>query len=76
MADDETTFLLVRGAGVAPDALAREIGRRVEHVDAWSRDEFSAKTSAYWMFGTGAGESRWRTSPTSGAGFERRRSSD
>jgi putative ABC transport system permease protein len=55
MTADETTFLLVRGTGVAPDALAREIDRRVEHVDAWTRDEFSAKTSAYWMFGTGAG---------------------
>lgn len=56
MRTDETTFLLVRAApGVAPEALARSIDARVEHVDAWTRPEFSAKTSAYWMFGTGAG---------------------
>lgn len=53
---DQTMFILVKARpGVPLDQLRRDILARVRDVDVYTTPEFSAKTSHYWMFGTGAG---------------------
>jgi putative ABC transport system permease protein len=53
---DQTMFILVKAKpGVPLDQLRRDIQSRVEGVDVYTTPEFSARTSRYWMFGTGAG---------------------
>jgi putative ABC transport system permease protein len=54
--EDQTMYLLVKtrpGADLA--AVKRELLARVSDVDVYTRDEFSRRQAAYWMFGTGAG---------------------
>lgn len=54
--DGQCTYVLVRPApGVAPETLRRAILARVPDVDAFTREQFAAKTQHYWMFTTGAG---------------------
>jgi len=53
---DQTMFILVKAKpGVPLDQLRRNILARVEDIDVYTTPEFSARTSNYWMFGTGAG---------------------
>jgi putative ABC transport system permease protein len=53
---DRTMFVLVKAKpGVPLDQLRRAILARVDAVDVYTTPEFSANTSNYWMFGTGAG---------------------
>jgi putative ABC transport system permease protein len=53
---DQTMFILVKARpGVPLNLLRDDILARVAGVDVYSTPEFSAHTSRYWMFGTGAG---------------------
>ncbi|HEY3838896.1 MAG TPA: ABC transporter permease [Bryobacteraceae bacterium] len=53
---DQTVFILVKAQpGVPLDRLRRAILARLDGVDVYTSPEFSARTSRYWMFGTGAG---------------------
>lgn len=53
---DQTMFILVKAKPNASlEQLRRDILERVRDVDVYTTPEFSAKTSRYWMFGTGAG---------------------
>jgi putative ABC transport system permease protein len=56
IADDQTTFILVKAApGVNIGQLKAELQRRLPDNDVFTTAEFSASTAHYWMFGTGAG---------------------
>jgi putative ABC transport system permease protein len=54
--EDQTMYVLVKAAqGADLQSVKREILARVHDVDVFTRDEFSRKQAAYWLFGTGAG---------------------
>ena len=56
MKADETMFLLVKAApGADLGRLRAALAARLADVDVLTTSEFSAKTTSYWMFGTGAG---------------------
>ncbi len=53
---DETTYLLVKAAPRANlPRLRAALTERLADVDVLTTSEFSAQTTSYWMFGTGAG---------------------
>ena len=53
---DKTVFILVRvAAGLNPKEVSEEIRRSVDHVDVYTKAEYSLKTKKYWMFDTGMG---------------------
>ena len=53
---DETVFILLKVApGVDPHAVAAELRQTVDHVDVYTKEEYSSKTKMYWMFETGMG---------------------
>ena len=53
---DETVFILLKVApGFDPHAVAAEIRQTVDHVDVYTKQEYSSKTKMYWMFETGMG---------------------
>lgn len=54
--DDKAQFVLVRTKpGTDIRALTTAMSTELSGVDVWSRQEFAARTTNYWMFGTGAG---------------------
>lgn len=56
MREDQTVYILVRAApGVSVEALKQQLAGRIKDVSVYTTREFSRKTQAYWMFGTGAG---------------------
>ena len=56
MKADETTYLLVKAApGADLGGLRAALERSLAGVDVLPTREFSSRTTAYWMFGTGAG---------------------
>jgi putative ABC transport system permease protein len=56
MGAEKTVFILVRVVpGVNPNDVVREIRRNVDHVDVYTKAEYSSKTMRYWMFETGMG---------------------
>jgi putative ABC transport system permease protein len=53
---DETVFILLKVVpGFDPRAVAAEIRQTVDHVDVYTKQEYSFKTKMYWMFETGVG---------------------
>jgi putative ABC transport system permease protein len=53
---ERTVFILVRVApGLNPKDVVEEIQRSVDHVDVYTKAEYSWKTQRYWMFDTGMG---------------------
>jgi putative ABC transport system permease protein len=53
---EKTVFILVRVVpGVNPKDVVREIRQNVDHVDVYTKAEYSRKTMRYWMFDTGMG---------------------
>ncbi len=53
---DETSYLLVKARpGANLERLRADLLARLSDVDVLRTAEFSAKTTNYWMFGTGAG---------------------
>jgi putative ABC transport system permease protein len=53
---DETTYLLVKAApGADLEKSRAALTSRLTDVDVLTTREFSARTTGYWMFGTGAG---------------------
>jgi len=53
---NQQTYLLVKtAAGSDPDRVRRDLLASLRDVDVFTTAEFSAKTTHYWMFGTGAG---------------------
>ena len=53
---DETVFILLKvSPGFDPRAVAAEIRQTVDHVDVYTKEEYSSKTKMYWMFETGMG---------------------
>ncbi|SPE35293.1 ABC efflux pump, inner membrane subunit [Candidatus Sulfopaludibacter sp. SbA6] len=53
---NQQVFLLVKtAAGSERDRVRQELLARLRDVDVFTTAEFSAKTTHYWMFGTGAG---------------------
>jgi len=56
IAPDQTTYILVKAApGTDVNSLKAAIAQRLRGVDVYTRDEFSRRIQAYWMFTTGAG---------------------
>ena len=56
MKPDETSYLLVKARpGASLERLRADLLARLSDVDVLTTAEFSAKTTNYWMFGTGAG---------------------
>jgi putative ABC transport system permease protein len=56
VAKDQAMYLLVKAAPGANLAdLRHRLERQLSDVDVLTTSEFSAKTTRYWMFGTGAG---------------------
>ncbi len=56
LADDQTTYLLVKAApGANLDWVRAALAARLTDVDVHTTQEFSSMTTSYWMFGTGAG---------------------
>jgi putative ABC transport system permease protein len=54
--DDQTTFLLIRAApGANIERIRERMQASIPDVDVWPTARFSAMTTRYWMFGTGAG---------------------
>ncbi len=55
-APTQITYVLARAEpGVDAAALSRRINAQVPNVDAFTSEDFSGKTRAYWMLSTGAG---------------------
>jgi putative ABC transport system permease protein len=53
---NQQSYILVKAApGVNPATLRSEILRRLHDVEVFTTQEFSQRTTSYWMFGTGAG---------------------
>ena len=53
---DRAVFLLVKAApGADRERLRRALKSAIGDVDVYTRQEFSSRTTNYWMFGTGAG---------------------
>ncbi|HEY3196416.1 MAG TPA: ABC transporter permease [Nitrospirales bacterium] len=53
---DETVFILLKVVpGFNPRTVAAEIRQTVDHVDVYTKAEYSLKTKMYWMFETGMG---------------------
>ena len=53
---DETVFILLKVApGFDPHDVAAEIRQTVDHVDVYTKAEYSWKTKKYWTFETGMG---------------------
>lgn len=53
---DETVFILLKVApGFDPHDVATEIRQTVDHVDVYTKAEYSWKTKKYWTFETGMG---------------------
>src|SRR5207249_5426543 len=53
---DETVFILVKVVpGFDPHDVAAEIRQTVDHVDVYTKAEYSWKTKKYWTFETGMG---------------------
>ena len=53
---ERTVFILVRVVpGLNPKDVVEEIGRSVDHVDVYTKADYSWKTMRYWMFETGMG---------------------
>jgi putative ABC transport system permease protein len=53
---DQTTFVMVKcEPGVDLGVVKRELLARIDDVDVLTRDEFAARCSRYWVFGTGMG---------------------
>ena len=53
---EKTVFILVRvAAGLNPKNVVEEIRRSVDHVDVYTKAQYSWKTKKYWMFDTGMG---------------------
>lgn len=53
---EKTVFILVRVVrGLNPKDVVEEIRRSVDHVDVYTKAEYSWKTMRYWMFDTGMG---------------------
>ncbi len=53
---DQASYLLVKAQpGVDPEGLRARLQSRLSDVDVLTTRDFSAKTTRYWMFGTGAG---------------------
>ena len=56
IADDRTTYVLVRLAAAAdPERVRDSLQARMPDVQVWTRSEFSNQTRAYWLITTGAG---------------------
>ena len=50
------TYILVKlSAGANSERVRAEIGRRLLHNDVWTRDEWAARSRAYWTDTTGLG---------------------
>jgi putative ABC transport system permease protein len=51
-----TTFIVVRlEPGADPEAVRREIGRRLPYNDVYTRDEWASQSRSYWIESTGLG---------------------
>jgi len=56
LATDQTVYLLIKAQpGVDREKLRASLLAHMTDVDVLTTDEFSGKTTRYWMFGTGAG---------------------
>ncbi len=56
LAGNQQVFVLVKAApGAKVEQVRRDLTARLRDVDVFTTAEFSAKTTHYWMFGTGAG---------------------
>jgi len=56
MKPDETVFILLKVLpGFDPRDVAAEIRQTVDHVDVYTKAEYSWKTKTYWTFETGMG---------------------
>jgi putative ABC transport system permease protein len=50
------TYVLVKlSPGADPERVRAEIGRRLPHNDVWTRDQWAARSRAYWTDTTGLG---------------------
>ncbi len=56
LAGNQQVYLLVKVApGADAEIVRRDLQTRLRDVDVFTTAEFSARTTRYWMFGTGAG---------------------
>jgi len=54
--EDKTTYVLVKLRPDAnPEEVVAKLRQQLDHVDIWSKQEWSNRTRAYWMITTGAG---------------------
>ncbi len=54
---DKTSFVLVKAADADVPALKQRLLSRLQDVDVFTTEEFSRRTTNYWLFQTGAGTS-------------------